>query len=614
MRFRHVMPFGAELRPDGVRFRLWAPGRSEVRLVLCDGGGARPAMRPVGHGWFELVTDAAGPGTRYRFALADGLEVPDPASRYQPDDAHGPSQVIDPSAYDWVNGTWRGRPWHEAVIYELHVGAFSDEGTFDGVRRRLDHLAGLGVTAVELMPIADFPGRRNWGYDGVLPFAPDSAYGPPETLKRLVDEAHGRGLMVFLDVVYNHFGPDGNYLHVYAPRFFDPRRHTPWGAAINMAERTVRDFFIENALYWLEEYRFDGLRLDAVDQIADDTRPHILEELAATVRARLGPDRHVHLVLENDLNAAHYLERDARGSARKYTAQWNDDYHHAAHVLLTGEDRGYYGDYQDSPVETLARILTGGFAYQGEPSAHRGGRRRGEPSGHLPPAAFVHFLQNHDQIGNRAFGERLDLLSAPDALGAMLALTLLGPSPPLMFMGEEWGCRQPFLFFCDFHDELAAAVRDGRRREFRRFHEFEDPALRQRIPDPNDEATFLRSRLDWHALDDPVHARRLAFCRTLLRLRHELLSTAGPAPAAGMREAAGVPAPDVLRVCWRLGDGSRLRLLAKLGPGRVHGIARPPGRLLFSSRAEAEAEAGTGADAMTLAGWTTLWFHEGADR
>jgi maltooligosyltrehalose trehalohydrolase len=608
MRFSHAMPFGAELRPGaGVRFRLWAPAQKKVHLALEDGSGKTQWMERAEDGWFELVSKAAGHGTRYRFVLEDGLRVPDPASRYQPDDAHGPSQVVDPLAYDWLSGAWRGRPWHEAVVYELHIGAFTEAGTFDGVRRKLDHLAELGVTAIELMPIADFPGQRSWGYDGVLLYAPDAAYGTPDTLKRLVDEAHGRGLMVLLDVVYNHFGPDGNYLHAYAPQFFDERRHTPWGAAVNMAERSVRDFYVNNALYWLEEYRLDGLRLDAVDQIADETQPHILEEIADTIRARC-VDRHIHLVLENDRNTARYLERDADGAPRLFTAQWNDDYHHVAHHLLTGEDRSYYSDYQDAPVERLARALTSGFVYQGEASAHRGGRHRGEASGHLPPGAFVAFLQNHDQIGNRAFGERLSTIAPPYGLEAVIALTLLAPAPPLLFMGEEWGSDQPFLFFCDFHDELAVAVREGRRREFKRFREFEDPALRESIPDPNAEETFRRSRLDWNELGEAMHARRLTLYSTLLGLRLEVLSKAGGAPWPGMRETAGGSSPDVLRVGWTLADGSRLRLLTKLGPGRASAIARPPGRLLFASRPEAEAAI----EAAQLPGWSTLCFHEDA--
>ena len=345
------------------------------------------------------------------------------------------------------------------MIYQLHVGTFSEEGTFDGVRRRLGYLADLGVTAIQLMPIADFSGTRNWGYDGVLPFAPDRAYGSPEALKLLIDEAHGHGLQVFLDVVYNHFGPDGNYLHSYAPDMFRHDVPTPWGDAIDYRKRVVRDFVVNNVLLWLEEYRVDGLRFDAVQAIVDDTEPHLLEEIAHSVRHRFGRHRYVHLVLENEENQASLLERED-GTPTLYNAQWNDDFHHAAHVALTGEDEAYYKDYADAPVERLGKALAEGFVYQGENMPYRGSER-GEPSAHLPPTAFVNFLQNHDQIGNRAFGDRLSDLAPAGAVEAMTCLLLLSPSIPMLFMGEEWGTKRPFRFFTDFHDELADAVREG---------------------------------------------------------------------------------------------------------------------------------------------------------
>jgi malto-oligosyltrehalose trehalohydrolase len=322
---------------------------------------------------------------------------------------------VDPGAFDWQDEGWPGRPWEEAVVYELHVGTFSPEGTFAGVERRLDYLASLGVTAIELMPVGDFPGRWSWGYDGVLPFAPDASYGRPEDLKRLVQAAHARGLMVLLDVVYNHFGPEGNYLHVFArDAFFTERHHTPWGAAINFdgpGAALVRRFFVDNALYWIEEYHFDGLRLDAVHAICDDSATHVLEEIAANVRAGPGRERQVHLVLENDANQSRFLARDAN-AGRAVTAQWNDDLHHALHAILTGEADGYYADYAAAPQAHLGRCLAEGFAYQGDASPYRRGKARGERSAHLPPGAFVGFLQNHDQVGNRAFtsGQRLSRL------------------------------------------------------------------------------------------------------------------------------------------------------------------------------------------------------------
>ncbi|MBV8652568.1 MAG: malto-oligosyltrehalose trehalohydrolase, partial [Alphaproteobacteria bacterium] len=405
MRRHHVLPFGAEPVAEGVRFRLWAPSASAVRCAI---EGAAPRELPMASesgGWFSLTTDAVRPGSRYRY-IVDGLAVPDPASRHQPGDVHGPSEVIDPSAYDWRDESWRGRAWEEIVLYELHSGTFTPSGDFAGIARRLDHLVRLGVTAIELMPVADFPGRRNWGYDGVLPFAPDGRYGRPEDLKRLVEACHERGLAILLDVVYNHFGPDGNYLHAYAKDFFTRRHATPWGEAINFdgpASAPVRAFFIHNALYWLEEFHLDGLRFDAVHTIRDDRSPGILTEIAQAIRTRFAGERPIHLILENDANSAPLLARED-GAPRLYTAQWSDDIHHALHVLTTGKTDGYYADYAEQPAAKLGRALAEGFSYQGEASPFRGGKRRGTPSAQLPPAAFVSFLQNHDQVGNDALG------------------------------------------------------------------------------------------------------------------------------------------------------------------------------------------------------------------
>ncbi len=480
----------------------------------------------------------------------------------QAGDVHGPSVLVDPAAFEWQT-EWRGRPWHETVLYELHTGAFSEVGDFDGVRARLDHLAETGVTAIELCPVAQFSGNRGWGYDGVLLYAPHRAYGGQQRLKQLVDAAHARGLMVFLDVVYNHFGPDGNYLHAYAPEFFDPERHTPWGAAIAFDRSPVRRFFIENALYWLEEYRIDGLRLDAIDTIADPSTPTIIEELAGAVRAN-GFEREVHLTTEDDRNVTYLHQRDEHGRPMFYDGEWNDDFHHVAHVLATGEDDGYYADYADDPRADMATALSDGFVQQGRPSPHRGGAPRGEPSSHLPPMAFVNFLQNHDQTGNRAFGERLTTLAAPGAVETLTAVLLLSPMVPLLFMGEEWGETRPFQFFCDFHGELAEAVRNGRRREFARWRQFADEAVREKIPDPNSPTTFERSRLDWSGLDSATGQARLRLVRELLRIRAgeivpRLPGMTSMAAQAAARGERGVEA------WWRLGDGSLLGLLANLG-------------------------------------------------
>ena len=423
-------------------------------------------LRRGADGWFSADIAGVTAGARYKFRIDDEIDVPDPASAFQPDDVSGPSEVIDHAAYKWRATNWRGRPWQETVVLETHVGTFTPEGTYRAMIGKLDHLVATGITALELMPLADFAGRRNWGYDGVLWYAPDSAYGRPDDLKALIDEAHLRGLMVFLDVVYNHFGPEGNYLGRYAPGFFTEAQ-TPWGSAIDYRVPQVRAFAIENALYWLREYRFDGLRLDAVHTIAELGEISMLHDLSRAVgdlAAETG--RHIHLVLENDDNAASLLDPEQDPPRGSYRAQWNDDYHHAWHVLLTGETQGYYRDFAKSPLPDIARALASGFIYQGEASAHRGGQLRGEPSGKLAPTAFINFLQNHDQIGNRALGDRLESSANANAIEAALAITLLAPHIPMLFMGEEWGSKAPFPFFCDFEGDLAEAVRQGRRREY----------------------------------------------------------------------------------------------------------------------------------------------------
>jgi maltooligosyltrehalose trehalohydrolase len=587
------MPFGAEVLPDGrTRFRLWAPSASAIELVLADGRGSRVMSMPKqSGGWREVVADAA-PGTRYSYRIDGKLDVPDPASRYNPEDVHAPSVIVDPAAYEWPDEEWRGRPWCEAVVYELHVGTFSPDGTFRGVERRLDYLADLGVTAIELMPLADFPGKRNWGYDGALQYAPDATYGTPEDLKRLVAAAHSRGIMVLVDVVYNHFGPEGNYLYAYAAPFFTERHKTAWGAAINFDEpdsRPVRDFFIHNALYWLEEYHVDGLRFDAVHAIVDDSKPHILVELAEQVRNGPGRDRHIHLVLENDHNQARYLAY-AAGMPRWYNAQWNDDQHHAWHVLLTGEKDGYYADYAQDTSKQLGRTLGEGFAYQGDISAFRGGEPRGEPSAHLPPAAFVTFLQNHDQIGNRALGERLVTLTTPERLRAATAGWLLAPAPPMLFMGEEFAASTPFLFFCDFEPELAEAVTKGRRREFRGFAQFAGASERV-IPDPSHPDTFERSKLDWLSLERPEHAAWLDLYKKLLALRREHI-VPRLTRMDGHTGRYTILGDAALTVTWKLADGSTLELRLNLSDENTRAATSPGGELIHCEPSSARAAFG----------------------
>ncbi|HWY57399.1 MAG TPA: malto-oligosyltrehalose trehalohydrolase [Terriglobales bacterium] len=607
MNRRYNMPFGAECLDDGgVRFRLWAPAARQVELAVAGANGSmRLTLDEREGGWFELTTDAAKRGTQYKFRLNDSQEVPDPASRFQPQDVHGPSEVVRPEDFDWQDGDWRGSRWEEAVIYEVHVGTFIPSGTFSGVRERLDYLADTGITAIELMPVADFPGKRNWGYDGVFLFAPDSIYGRPEDLKELVQSAHARGIMVLLDVVYNHFGPEGNYLRSYAPQFFTDRHHTPWGDGINFdgpESRVVRYFFIHNALYWLTEYHFDGLRLDAVHAIIDDSKPDILTELADAVRSSINPNRHVHLILENDRNQARYLQRTERCRPKNYSAQWNDDVHHALHVLITGERDGYYSDYSERPIQHLGRCLVEGFAYQGESSRYRNGEARGESTKGLPPTAFVSFLQNHDQVGNRAFGERINQIADPRAVRAAEAILLLAPSPPLLFMGEEFAAETPFLFFCDFEKDLAAAVTMGRRNEFARFPMFNDPTERETIPDPSDARTFEASRLDWSELNQPRHQERLRFCRDLLKLRSQHIF---PRLSSGCVLSSGyeIHGEHGLTAYWKLPDRSKLILMANLGTDSFPGVTPPVSQIIYKSE-------GVSANSLKqgkLPPWSVVW-------
>ncbi|HKU85845.1 MAG TPA: malto-oligosyltrehalose trehalohydrolase [Casimicrobiaceae bacterium] len=577
----HRMPFGVQVLGERSRFRLWAPAARGVSVELDAPGDVRAlTMDATGDGWFECVAEA-GAGTRYMYRIDDRKTVPDPASRANPDGVHGASVVIDPARYGWHDDAWCGRPWEEAVVYELHVGTFTRGGTFADAAGRLDDLVDLGVTAVELMPVAAFPGTRGWGYDGVLPFAPAACYGVPDDLKRLVDAAHARGLMVLLDVVYNHFGPEGNYLHLYAPQFFNPRHQTPWGAAINFdAEHseTVRSFFIHNALYWLEEFHFDGLRLDAVHAIADHSRPDFVTELATRVREQLA-DRSIHLVLENDRNEAGYLVRDTAGRPPLATAQWNDDVHHALHVLATGENDGYYAEYARDPLGRFGRALAEGFAWQGELSPYRGAVR-GERSTHLPSPAFVSFAQNHDQVGNRAFGDRIGRLADTGRLRGLMACILLAPQVPLLFMGEEFGASTPFLFFCDFGAELADAVTRGRREEFAKFARFSARSTREAIPDPIAITTFTASKLDWDEIRRPPGAQWRAFYRRCLALRRQHIVPF----LDGLRGGGtfSVEHDALLRVEWS-GSRGRLHLIANFGDAVLSDVAIPAGDVVFAT-------------------------------
>lgn len=595
------MPFGAEVvGAETTRFRLWAPSARKVTLEVAS-LGLQAGLEDIGGGWRESTLEGVRPGAHYAYRIDDQLVVPDPASRFNPGGPFGPSEVVDPGAFHWQNDGWRGRPWHEAVLYELHVGTFSPEGTFAGIVPRLPQLADLGVTHIALMPVATFMGHRGWGYDGVLPFAPHPDYGRPEDLKRLVQAAHAQGLSVILDVVYNHFGPEGNFLSCYAAPFFTARRHTPWGNAIEFegeAGQQVRRFFIENALYWLEEYRIDGLRLDAVHEIHDASPRHFVDELADAIGAGPAQQRHVHLVLENGDNQARRLAPAADRAGRLSKAQWNDDFHHPLHVLLTGETEGYYCDYQHAPEQQLGRVLAEGFAFQGEPFTFNRNTPRGEPSAHLSPTAFINVLQTHDQVGNRAFGERLAQLTSPEKLRAAMTLLLLAPQPPMLFMGEEYAAPQPFLYFCDYQGELAAAVVNGRRNEFAGFSAFADARIRERIPDPNAESTFRQSCLNWDDRGVAPHSQWLDFTRTLLHLRARRIVPLIPEvlPSA----AAFVVEDKVLDVKWSLRNGGVLRVLANLSDTpSVQPAGNSDAGLLYSSAHLSKGD---------LAPWEVRWF------
>jgi maltooligosyltrehalose trehalohydrolase len=478
---------------------------------------------------------------------------------------------MDLSCFAWTDQDWPGLDRDNLVIYELHVGTFSPEGTFDGVTRRLPLLRDLGVTAVELMPVGDFPGQRNWGYDGVAIFAPARCYGSPDDLQRLVDTAHRLGLGVLLDVVYNHLGPDGNYTGAYSPYYFSKAHTTPWGDALNLDgphSRPVRDFFIENALHWLDAYHLDGLRLDATHAIVDDSPQHFLAELAERVRQSF-PDRKVVLIAEDHRNLAHMV-RPLSAGGWDLDAVWADDFHHEMRRLLAGDDEGYYRDYRGT-VTDLAVILNSGWLYCGQPSVHLGGPRGTDPAG-LAPGRFVICLQNHDQIGNRALGERLHHQIDLAAYRAASAVLLTAPQTPLLFMGQEWAASAPFLFFTDHHAELGRLITEGRRHEFRHFRAFTDPKTRKRIPDPQAEETFLLSRLAWEERERDPHGGVLALYRDLLRLRRN-----EPALRAATRarfEAVAWDADTLVHYSTAT-DGSRLLVVARL---RGQGVIRLTGR------------------------------------
>jgi maltooligosyltrehalose trehalohydrolase len=494
--------------------RVWAPLASEMQLITA---GRAATMQPAAGGWWEAAEGAVAGGQDYQFRVS-GAVLPDPRSPWQPAGVHGASRHVDHAAFAWTDRHWQARPLGSAVIYELHIGTFTPRGTFDAAIERLDHLVELGVSHVELMPVAEFLGDFGWGYDGAALFAPHHAYGGPDGLKRLVNACHAKGLGVLLDVVYNHLGPSGNYLSRYGPYFTD-RHATPWGPALNFDgpdSEEVRRFFCDNALMWLRDYHCDGLRLDAVHAIVDTSATTFLEQLATEVdelKAHLG--RHLVLIAESDLNDPRVVRPWELGGFGM-DAQWSDDIHHALHTVLTGERQGYYADFGD--LADLATAMTQPYVYAGQHSEYRR-RRHGRPPINLSAHRFVAYLQNHDQLGNHKQGERISHLVNLDRCKIGAALVLLSPYVPLLFQGEEWGATSPFQFFVDFHSEpkLAAAVREGRQREFASFG-----WQAAEVPDPTDPATFERSKLNWHDLAEPVHQKLLAWHRELIRLRRQV--------------------------------------------------------------------------------------------
>lgn len=558
---------GAWPAANGMNFRVWAPRAHTVEVVRHHlGAGATVlTLRKQPDGTFTGMTPGLGTGDLYRYRIDGKALLPDPASRFQPDGVHGPSQVVDPRLFAWSDTGWIGISLDECVIYELHVGTFSPEGTFAGATERLPMLAELGVTALELMPLAEFPGGRNWGYDGVDLFAPSRAYGIPDDLRRLVDRAHRLDLAVILDVVYNHLGPDGNYLSQFSPYYFTTRHQTPWGPAFNLDgpdSTMVREFFIENALHWIHEYHIDGLRFDATHALVDNGPLHLLAELAQRVRAS-APGRRILLIAEDHRNLARLVESPAT-EGWGLDAVWADDFHHQTRRLLAGDCEAYFGDFSGSAID-LAETIRQGWFYRGQHSAHANQPRGTDPSG-LPLPQLVICLQNHDQIGNRAFGERLHHQIDLASFRAATTLLLCCPETPLLFMGQEWAASTPFLFFTDHHQRLGKQVTEGRRHEFRNFSAFSNPKVRAKIPDPQAESTFLNSVLDWAECKREPHASTWRLYQALLRLRrqepalrcrdrqHVKATALGESAVALERTTTSGPA--LLIVVWLKGRGT----------------------------------------------------------
>ncbi len=607
------LPVGAEVQRDGgTHFRVWAPRRTRVEVVFYGeeeigrrGEATAVALDAEGDGYFRGYAPDAGPGTLYRYRLDGGESFPDPASRYQPEGPHGPSRVVDPARFGWTDDSWRGIRLAGQVIYEMHIGTFTPEGTWEAAARELPELADLGVTLLEVMPIAEFAGRFGWGYDGVDLFAPTRLYGEPDDFRRFVNRAHEVGIGVILDVVYNHFGPDGCYVKQFSERYFSDEKSTDWGEAINFGgpgAEPVREFFIANAGYWIDEFHLDGLRLDATQDIHDTSDEHILAALISHAREVASP-RSIVVVAENEPQSTRLVRSPERGGYGG-DALWNDDFHHSAIVALTGHNEAYFTDYLGSPQEFIS-ALRWGYLYQGQRYEWQK-KRRGTPALDLPASAFVIFIQNHDQVANSARGERVHRLTDPGSYRALTALMLLGPGTPMLFQGQEFAASTPFLYFADHEPDLAERVYRGRKEFLRQFPSLAVPEIQRRIDHPADPKTFERSRLDF--AERELHAPVYDMHRELLRLRRE--DPVFRAQRADRMHGA-VLAPEAFLLRFFGNDGDDRLLIVNLGrdlrlsPAPEPLLARPDDRrwtLLWSSKDPDYGGSGT-PDPDTDEGW-----------
>jgi maltooligosyltrehalose trehalohydrolase len=560
-RGRRRLSSGVELLEGTAHARVWAPACARVDVILETHGTSRtlPLAREA-DGFFSADLPDARPGDRYILLLDGERRRPDPVSRFQPDGPHGPSEIVDPAAFRWSDASWEGIESERQVVYEMHVGTFTPEGTWMAAARELEELGRLGITTIEMMPVADFAGRFGWGYDGVDLYAPTRLYGHPDDLRRCVDRAHALGMGVILDVVYNHVGPDGNYLADFSPDYFTDRYENDWGQALNFeGPRAAREFFLENASYWIDEFHFDGLRLDATQDIHDASATHFLAELAERVHDAAG-GRRVYIAAENEPQETRLVRPRGEGGYG-LDALWNDDYHHTAIVALTGRREAYYHDYKGSPQEFVS-CAKYGYLYQGQWYQWQK-KRRGTPALDLPARSFVSFLENHDQVANTPFGRRLHQVASPGRYRALTALTLLGPATPMLFQGQEFAASAPFVYFCDHRDELREPIRRGRREFLSQFASVTDPDVQAAIPDPDEEATFRRCKLDLSERE--TNAAVYTMHRDLLQIRRTDDTIAGAGSPVARVDGAVLSGDAFVLRYLNGGAGDRL-LIVNLGP------------------------------------------------